>query len=196
MIIHLWDNAAMARTKTLPDLAVLDQAVALMHRGGPDQLTFASLAAATGLSGATLVQRFGTKAGLRQRTLLHAWDALEQHTAQLIGSMERTPPGARRLLVELSRDYGGIDAYAQGLLLLREDLRDPLLRARGAAWGQTLNAALDACFAATPGAPAGVGRFMASQWQGALLWWAFDPVTPVHEFVDEELARFVALFGA
>lgn len=185
----------MARTKTLPDLAVLDQAVALMHGSGPDHLTFASLSAATGLSGATLVQRFGSKAGLRQRALLHAWDVLEQRTADLIGSMERTPLGARRLLVGLSRDYGGIEAYAQGLLLLREDLRDPLLRERGAAWGNTLNVALDACFAATPGAPAGVGRFMASQWQGALLWWAFNPVKPVEAFVDEELARFVALVG-
>ncbi|WP_137171705.1 TetR family transcriptional regulator [Massilia sp. HP4] len=184
----------MARTKTLPDLAVLDQAVALMHGSGPDHLTFASLAAATGLSGATLVQRFTTKAGLRQRTLLHAWELLERRSAQLIGAMERTPSGARRLLVDLSRDYGGIEAYAQGLLLLREDLRDPLLRERGAAWGRTLVAALDACFVGTPGAPDGIGRFMASQWQGALLWWAFDPVRPVHEFVDDELARFAALF--
>lgn len=36
---------------------------------------------------------------------------------------------------------------------------------------------------------------MASQWQGALLWWAFNPVKPVEAFVDEELARFVALVG-
>ena len=51
------------------------------------------------------------------------------------------------MLVALSGDYGGIEAYAEGLLVLREDLRDPVLRARGAAWKKALSKALDDCFA-------------------------------------------------
>lgn len=179
----------MSRPKILSDHSVLDQAIDLMHRSGPDGLTFASLAAASGLSGATLVQRFGTKAGLRQRALLHAWDKLDERTAQLAAAMKRTPDGARKLLVELSREHGDVEAYAQGLLLLREDMRDPALRARGAAWKETLNAALDACFGGIPGAPAHAGSLMAVHWQGALLWWAFDPQRPVHEVVDAALGR-------
>jgi AcrR family transcriptional regulator len=184
--------ARMSRPKLLSDSAVLGQAFELIRTAGPDALTFASLASASGLSGATLVQRFGTKAQLRQRAMLHAWDVLEQRTAQLIESMDRTPDGARKLLVDLSRDYGGVDAFAEGLLLLREDMRDPVLRERGAAWGKTLNRALDACFAGRPGTPKGIGAILASQWQGALLWWAFDPHKPAHEVVNEALKRLVA----
>lgn len=181
----------MSRTKLLSDERVLDHAVELMHRHGPEGLSFASLAGVCGLSGATLVQRFGTKLQLRQRALLHAWDQLDALTAALTGEMERSPEGARRLLVALSQGYGDIDAYAQGLLLLREDMRDPALRARGAAWGAGLNAALDACFPRP-----GLGALMAAQWQGALLWWAFDPRQPVQDFVDAALARFVAALAS
>jgi AcrR family transcriptional regulator len=182
----------MARPKVLSDEIVLSHALDLMRRTGPDRLTFASLSAATGLSGATLVQRFRSKAELRQRALLHAWDMLEERTAQLVAVMEKTPEGARRLLVDLSRDYGGTDAYAEGLMLLREDMLDPVLRTRGAEWRKTLNHALDACFAIRVGVPDGVGSMIATYWQGALLWWAFDPSIPVHVYVDDALWRFVS----
>ncbi|MFN7022961.1 MAG: hypothetical protein ACK4QP_00235 [Pseudorhizobium sp.] len=33
---------------------------------------------------------------------------------------------------------------------------------------------------------------MAAQWQGALLWWAFDPTVPVQEFVEDGLGWFVS----
>ena len=182
----------MPRTKTLSDRDVLGTALKLMHERGPEALTFAALSEASGLSGATLVQRFQSKAGLRQATLLHAWDRLDEKTVALAAKMPRTPGGAVRLLVGLSRDYGGIEAYAEGLLVLREDLRDPTLRARGAAWRDVLSAALDQCFAGLPNAPKGIGLMVASQWQGALLWWGFDPREPVERYVQKSLMRFVA----
>src|SRR5262245_16047496 len=117
----------MPRPKTLPDAEVLDAAHRLMHEHGPEALTFAGLAEACGLSAATLVQRFGSKAGLKQAVLLHAWDGLDAKTARLAASVPKTPAGAVELLVGLSKDYGGIEAYAEGLLVLREDLRDPAL---------------------------------------------------------------------
>ena len=80
------------------------------------------------------MQRFGSKAGLKRSALMLAWDRLDQRTAALAGRAPRTPRGAIEILVRLSTDYEGIEAYAEGLLLLREDLRDPALRARGAAW--------------------------------------------------------------
>jgi len=182
----------MPRRKTLSDDDVLAAALALMHGKGPEALTFAALAAATGLSGATLVQRFGSKAALRQAALIHAWDGLDRRTAALARAMPRTPAGAVRLLVGLSQDYGGIEKYAEGLLVLREDFRDPVLRARGAAWRSALCGALDACFAEVPGAPRGVGLMLASQWQGALLWWGFEPREPVARHVGRTLRAFVA----
>ena len=38
----------------------------------------------------------------------------------------------------------------------------------------------------------GIGLLMASQWQGSLLWWSFDPQGDVERFVEAGLRRFVA----
>lgn len=181
----------MPRKKTKPDDDVLDAALEIIHRDGPEALTFSALAKASGLSGATLVQRFGGKERLKQAALLNAWDFLDDKTARLAGEMPKTPEGAIALLVALSGSYGGIEAYAEGLMVLREDFRDPLLRARGATWKVALCNALDACFANTPGAPQGVGLLMASHWQGSLLWWGFGPEQSVQDFIADSLRRFV-----
>lgn len=182
----------MPRPKTLPDEDVLEAAHEIMHERGPEALTFASVARACGLSSATLVQRFKSKAGLKQRTLLHAWDRLDAKTARLAAAVPKTADGAIELLVALSRDYGGIEAYAEGLLILREDLRDPALRSRGAVWKASLVQALEDCFSEVPQAPQDIGLLMASQWQGSLLWWSFDPRGAVEGVVEDSLKRFVS----
>src|SRR5262245_54292235 len=181
----------MPRPKTLSDQEVLAVAHRLIHAEGPEALTFARIAEACGLSAATLVQRFKSKAGLIQSTLLQAWDGLDERTASLAATMPRTPAGAIKLLVGLSRNYGGIEAYANGLLVLREDIRDPTLRARGAAWKLALSRALDDRFAAVPRTPQGIGLLMATHWQGSLLWWSFDPRGKVERHVENSLKRFV-----
>lgn len=186
----------MPRPKILPDHEVLEAAMVLMHRHGPEALTFARLAKACGLSPAALVQRFGNKARLKQSALLRAWDQLMERTEQLAATLPRTREGAVLLLTRLSHDYGGIEDYAEGLLLLREDLRDPVLRARGAVWEQVLTRALSERFADVPHVPHDVGSLMAAQWQGALLWWSFDPRQPVERYVEEQLRRFIAALTA
>jgi AcrR family transcriptional regulator len=182
----------MPRRKKRSDRDVLEVANRLIHELGPEALTFASLSEACGLSAATLVQRFATKARLKQAALLHAWDLLDERTSRLAAGIPRTPAGAIDLLVALSGDYGGIESYAEGLLILREDLRDPALRARGAAWKIALSGVLDDCFAAIPHRPADMGLLMASQWQGALLWWSFDPSRSLQDTVRDSLQRFLA----
>jgi AcrR family transcriptional regulator len=182
----------MPRPKSRSDADVLDAVHRLIHRRGPEALTFASAAEACGLSPSTLVQRFKSRAGLLRHALLHAWDRLDARTAALAATVPRTPDGAIDLLVALSGDYGGIEAFADGLLVLREDLRDPVLRARGAAWKAALSGALEDCFADVPGAPRGIGLLMASSWQGSLVWWGFDPGEELRGFVQDGLSRFVA----
>ncbi len=182
----------MPRPKTLSDQDVLKAAYALMHERGPEALTFATVGEACGLSASTLVQRFKSKDKLVQATLLHAWDELDARTAALSAKAAKNPAGAIRLLAGLSGSYGGIEAYANGLLVLREDVRDPVLRARGTAWKAALSKALDACFAGTPRAPRGIGLLMATHWQGSLLWWSFDPKQDVARYVEASLKRFVA----
>lgn len=181
----------MTRPKTLSDESVLKIAHQLIHEHGPEVLTFARLAKACGLSPATLVQRFENMAGLKQKTLLYAWDRLDEKTVALAAIVPKTAEGAIALLVALSRDYGGIESYAEGLLVLREDLRDPALRSRGAGWKVALSSALEDCFAGVPNTPPGIGLLMASQWQGSLLWWSFDPQEKVERCVEDSLIRFV-----
>jgi AcrR family transcriptional regulator len=187
----------MPRPKTLPDSEVLKAAYALVHRHGPDALTFSTLAQACGLSASTLVQRFKSKADLVRSTLSYAWDGLDEKTAAFSAKVPKTPAGAVQLLTMLSRDYGEIEAYADALLILREDLRDPALRARGAKWKAVLTRALEECFAAVPGAPRGIGLLMAAQWQGSVLWWSFDPKGRIENYVEDNLESFVsAIVGA
>jgi AcrR family transcriptional regulator len=182
----------MPRPKILPDRDVLEAAYQLMQEHGPEALTFSALARACGLSASTLVQRFKGKTQLIQSALSLAWDRLDENTAMLAAKMPKTPDGAIALLTTLSGDYGEIEAYADALLILREDLRNPALRARGAIWKEALSQALDDCFAVVPHAPRGIGLLMASQWQGSLLWWSFDPQGRVQDFVEDELRSFVA----
>lgn len=182
----------MPRHKTQSDERILEVALSVMHERGPDALTFSALAERCGLSAATLVQRFGNKEKLKKSALLLAWDRLDRETESLANSVPRAPEGAIELLVGLTRQYGDIENYADELLVLREDLRDPVLRARGAAWKSTLCDALDACFSQTPGCPPGIGLLTATHWQGSLLWWSFDPVQRVEDYAEGSLRGFIA----
>lgn len=187
----------MTRPKTQSDEQVLETAYRLMHAEGPEALTFERLARASGLSGSTLVQRFKSKAQLKQRTLLYAWDGLDSRTEELARSTPSTPAGAIELLVALSNGYGDIASYAEGLLVLREDLCDPVLRARGAAWKATLSRMLANRFAGVEGMPDDIGLLMASHWQGSLLWWSFDPDgMELTGYVEQSLKRFVSAITA
>lgn len=187
----------MPRPRTLSDETVLDAALGVLRERGPAGVTFAAVAAASGLAAATLVQRFGSKPSLLRAALLRAWDRLDARTAELDATAPRTVAGAVELLVGLSADYAaGGDAFADGLLVLREDLRDPALRERGRLWGDALVVALGRRLGSPGEGPRpDLGRLMASQWQGAVLWWGFDPRWPVGEAVAEELRRWCAAVG-
>ncbi|MBX4869501.1 TetR family transcriptional regulator [Rhizobium bangladeshense] len=182
----------MPRRRTLSDEQLLAMVLALIHAEGPDAATFAAVAKASGLSGSTLVQRFATKAAMLRAALLYAWDRLDAQTAKLADTLPKTPDGAVALLVGLSQDYGDdAAAYGEGLLVLREDFRDPVLRARGAAWGTALTAAIARCFGSAD-APETIARLMLAQWQGSLTWWGFGADGPVAAYVERELRRFLS----
>ena len=159
----------MPRPRTITDDAVLDAALDVMMKHGPAGATFARLADATGLATATLVQRFGSKPALVQAALLRGWDLLDARTAAADHAAPPTVAGAVMLLVELSSEYATGDAYADGLLLLREDFRDPDLRKRGDRWGGYLADALGRRLGGAAGPRPDLGRLMASQWQGDLV---------------------------
>ena len=181
----------MPRPRKASDAEILDHTLALMEQLGSDALTFAALAERTGLSGSTLVQRFGTKQGLIAAAVAHAWDALDRQTSELLQNEPSTPEGALDIITRLTEQYGDIDTYADKLRVLREDLRNPEFRARGNAWVNALAAGLEQRFA---GAPRGFGLQLIAQWQGALILWAFAPTKPVDRYVRGHLSRFLEAF--
>lgn len=173
----------MGRTKTISDEAVLAAVLELLMEVGPEGLTFARVGAAAGLAPATLVQRYGDRAGLLQAALLHAWDGLDAATEAADAQEEETPQGAIAILLRLMPPETAEKAASDGLLLLREDVRDPVLRARGAAWGQRLAQILGRRLGG--GEP--LGWQMASVWMGAQTWWAFTRHGPPEAVVRQAL---------
>ncbi|MET1032942.1 MAG: TetR family transcriptional regulator [Candidatus Saccharimonadales bacterium] len=66
----------MPRTRTISDQQVLNATIELVGRYGVAKLTFASLSVHTGLSAATLVQRFGTKKQLLTAVTKHCLQSM------------------------------------------------------------------------------------------------------------------------
>lgn len=168
----------MPRHKIISDEQVLDDLFDLILKTGPDGLSFALAAKACGLSPATLVQRYGNRLTLVEAVLLRAWDKLQAETEKADAEEDVTPQGAIALLLRLMPPQDAERNADDGLLLLREDIRNPNLRARGALWGQTLARALGRRLVADATSPPSeqaerLGWQMAAIWQGAHTWWAF-----------------------
>ncbi|MCJ8056120.1 TetR/AcrR family transcriptional regulator [Shinella curvata] len=163
----------MPRHKTVSDEQVLDILLVTITEVGPDALTFALAAKACGLSPATLVQRHGDRSRLVEAVLLRAWDRLQTATELADREEPATPEGAVGLLMRLMSPEDAERNASDGLLLLREDIRNPVLRARGSAWGQTLALALGRRLSTDANKAQELGWEMAAVWQGAHTWWAF-----------------------
>lgn len=181
----------MARRKTIPDERVLDILLDTIMETGPAGLTFARAAKASGLSAATLVQRYGDREALVEAILLRAWDRLDAETEKADAQEAETREGAIDLLMRLMPPDSAERDATDGLLLLREDIRNPNLRARGAAWGRKLAEALGRRLSADPEEGRRLGWQMASLWQGAFMWWAFTREEPAEKAIRRVLEEWV-----
>ncbi len=157
----------MGRPRTIDDDSLLDAALLIVRETGPDSLSFGALAGRVELAGSTLVQRFGTRSNLLQSALLLAWDRLDGDTARAIDRAGDGTKGVIQMLTSLSGQYRA-DDFADQLLILREDLRNPVLRARGQRWLAVLTAAIEERLSAP------IGQLVLTQWQGTLTMWAFQ----------------------
>lgn len=183
----------MPRHKIISDQKVLDDLFDLILETGPDGLTFALAAKACGLSPATLVQRYGNRLSLVEAVLLRAWDRLQIETETADVEEALTPHGAIDLLIRLMPPENAELDATDGLLLLREDIRNPKLRARGAQWGHTLARALGRRLSNDPHQVERLGWQMAAVWQGAHTWWAFTRMDKPEEAIRRMLEEWLAL---
>lgn len=180
---------AVSRSKTISDAELLDRLMAAVVAHGPSNLSFAKASQAAGLAAATLVQRFGSRDAMVEAVLLRAWDHLDAATAAADASAAPNPDGAIELLLRLTNADTADYDFTDGLLLLREDIQNPALRARGAEWGARLADALGRRLCDHPERAHQLGWQMASLWQGTLLWWAFqrdaEPDVKVREVLGD-----------
>jgi AcrR family transcriptional regulator len=170
---HSFINMAMGRSKTVSDEALLDRLLGEIQESGPGDLTFSRASKAAGLATATLVQRFGTRDAMIEAAMLHAWDKLDAATAAADSEAPESAAGAVALLMQLMPVNAAAYNVTDGLHLLREDMRNPVLRERGCAWGNALAMALGRRLTEERDAAEKLGWQMASVWQGALIWWGF-----------------------
>jgi AcrR family transcriptional regulator len=177
------------RPRSITDQDLLDAALVVVHTAGPDALTFAAAAQQCGLAASTIVQRFGTKAGLLRAALLRAWDLLDEQTEQAAAAAGPGRAGVVDLLLRLSGSYDAHD-FADQLRVLREDLRDPLLRERGQRWLARLAGEVERRLG--PDAAAGLGQLVVAHWQGTLTVWSFTREAPLTVFVDAALRTLLA----
>jgi AcrR family transcriptional regulator len=180
----------MPRKRTIPDEDLLDAALGLVREVGPDAVSFGVLATRVGLAPSTLVQRFGSKAGMLRAALLRAWQQLEAATDEAIATAPDGPGGVVELLVSLTGQYDEHD-FADQLRVLREDLRDPVLRELGDAWFAALTAAVDVRLAGPSGGANGLGRLVVATWQGTLTVWSFTREAPVVDVVRRTLEELL-----
>ena len=182
----------MGRAKKVSDSELLDRLLVAMGTEGPG-MSFAHAAKVVELAPATLVQRFKTREAMVESTLLHAWEQLEAATRAADAQASLDPAGAVDLLLRLTDAGTGEADFSEGLLLLREDFRNPVLRERGARWGEQLAAALGRRLVQDPTRAEVLGWQLASAWQGALIWWGFTREGPLQSKVKAVLEDWCRL---
>jgi AcrR family transcriptional regulator len=148
----------MPRTRTIPDDRIFIAIQGLLEKGGDRAVSFASVAATTGLAPPTLVQRYGSRDGMVHAAKVAAWDKLAAATSEAILSTEEKGPQA------LLKALGPVDPA----LILAES-RDPVLAQKAAVWRATVESALALRLGTGQKARESAALLFAA-WQGQLLW--------------------------
>ena len=184
----------MARRKTISDETVLDAALRVIVAKGPSEFTLADVAAASGIAPATLIQRFGDKHGLIVAAFAQDNDAFAAALAEL--PPETGAAAGIAVFRLLSPDTEDVDLFADQLLWLRQDMRDPDLNRLARERFRLLREAIAARLPPLAIAPAQAARLVEAQWQGALNQWGIAPEGRLVDFVTDSLTAWFALVDA
>ena len=188
----------MPRPRTISDEAILDGVLALAHRVGPARVTFAAAAAETGLSPATLVQRFGTK-----RDLLLAAD--KRGIDLWVAAQDRatgSSPLARVIegLVLATDPDTTPEQMANSVAMLQLDLAEPDFHAETLRGAQAVRARiahdLTAALAAgelRPGTDiAALAKLVETTYHGAMIGWAIHREGTLTDWMREQVETVLA----
>lgn len=120
------------RPRTVEDSTILEAAVTVLGRIGPDRLTLADVGGEAGLSAATLVQRFGSKRELMLSVLKFATDGMDERFEAAIKSHDSPLEAIFAAAMDRAGPLGGPEAQANLLAFYLSDLGDPEFRALAA----------------------------------------------------------------
>ena len=116
------------RPRTVDDSTILEAAVTVLGRIGPERLTLADVGEEAGLSAATLVQRFGSKRDLMLSVLRFATEGFDERFQQAI--KESDSPLEAIFTAAMDRPmHADPGALAHMLAFYLSDLGDPDFRA-------------------------------------------------------------------
>jgi len=119
------------RPRTVDDSTILEAAVTVLGRIGPDRLTLADVGEEAGLSAATLVQRFGSKRDLMLSVLKFATEGFDERFENAIRGNSSPLEAIFVAATERAR-LGEPIALAHMLAFYLSDLGDPDFRALAA----------------------------------------------------------------
>ncbi|HEX6574306.1 MAG TPA: TetR/AcrR family transcriptional regulator [Gemmatimonadaceae bacterium] len=119
------------RPRTVDDSTILEAAVTVLGRIGPEKLTLADVGEEAGLSAATLVQRFGSKRDLLLSVLRFATEGFDQRFETAISGSE-SPLEAIFAAAMERVPQGGPQELANMYAFYLSDLGDPDFRALAA----------------------------------------------------------------
>ncbi len=151
----------MARPRSIPDSDVFLAILRMIAAEGEKAVAFSSVGRATGLAGASLVQRYGALPALMEAAFAWGWEALDRLAAEVEAEILSTGKGAPAVLKAL----GERGAHLPMAALLAGSLRHATLRDRASAWRGRVEAML-APHLHDPQEAA----MLFALWQGQVLW--------------------------
>ncbi|MEO5590112.1 MAG: TetR/AcrR family transcriptional regulator [Gemmatimonadaceae bacterium] len=116
------------RPRTVDDSTILEAAVKVLGRIGPERLTLAHVGEQAGLSAATLVQRFGSKRALMLAVLKHTTDGFHERSQAAANDTESPLEAVFSSASNRASALGGPDVLANLLSFYLSDLGDPEFR--------------------------------------------------------------------
>lgn len=176
----------MGRRKTVSDGRVLEAALAVLGEGGRERFTLARVAAAAGVSAATLVQRFRTRDELLIAAAAYA-------NGWLRGWLEtQIHNDIPRLLADLAAGFGSAPRFGDHLAFLREDLSDPALAQLSGERMAAVRAAIGERLPGHPADRASAVELLEAHWHGAVIQWGIRPQGQVSTHVERSLRELMA----
>lgn len=122
------------RPRTVDDCTILEAALRVLRRVGPERLTLAGVGAEAGLSAATLVQRFGSKREMMLRLFRHGAEAADARFTNAMTSSESPLEALFVAAMDRIEAREGPATLSNRLAFMLSQLDDPEFHAMALDW--------------------------------------------------------------